>query len=55
MTDEQRALAEAISKHDAEWLREFRALIDTVRCCTPEQIEQVIRMVEAWREETCAI
>lgn len=49
MTNEVREIAEAIGKHDAEWILAFRQLMETIKRCTPEQIEQAIRMFKAMK------
>ena len=50
MTDEQRDFYKALGEHDAEWFREFREFMETIKSCTPEQVEQAIRMFEAMKK-----
>ena len=49
--EEIEKIAEAIRSHDAEWIQEFKELIDTIKSCTPEQVDQVIRTLEAMKKE----
>ena len=46
MTNEAREIAEAIGKHDAEWIREFTKMIELAKDLTPEQIEACIKALE---------
>ena len=50
-TDQVEGIAEVIRQHDIEWIREFKELIDTIKGCTPEQVEQLIRTFEAMKKE----
>lgn len=43
MNNELREIAEAIGKHDAEWIREFKNLLEIAKTLTPEQIEACIK------------
>ena len=49
--EEIEKIAEAIRSHDVEWIQEFKELIDTIKSCTPEQVDQVIRTLEAMKKE----
>ena len=46
MNNEVREIAEAIGKHDAEWIREFTKMIELAKDLTPEQIEACIRLLK---------
>lgn len=46
MTNETKEIAEAIGKHDAEWIREFKDLLKIAKDLTPEQIEVCIKALE---------
>lgn len=49
MRNEVRELAQAINEHDAEWYSAFNELMSTIKSCTPEQVEQAIRMVDGMK------
>ena len=49
MTDEQREFYKALGEHDAEWYRAFNEFMTTIKSCTPQQVEQAIRMVEGMK------
>ena len=47
MTEEQREFAREIGEHNAEWLREFKQLVEVIKSCTPQQIDEVIRILNS--------
>ena len=49
--EEIEKIAEAIRSHDAEWIREFKDLINIIKSCTTEQVDQMIRTLEAMKKE----
>lgn len=49
MSNEVRELAQAITEKDAEWYRAFNEFMTTIKSCTPQQVEQAIRMIEGMK------
>ena len=45
MNNEVREIAEAIGKHDTEWIRQFKELIEIAKGCSHDQVTALIEIL----------